>query len=123
MAAFVYPIAMADAIRPIERSVEACLLLDHYGSLLTERVRRLLDLHFGEDLSYGEIAEQTGTSRQAVHDGVSRGLEQLKEFEARLGLAARTEAQRERLERALRRLGEGRDEDAAAELRALLDEL
>ena len=114
---------MTAGIPSVDRSVEACFLLDFYGSLLTERVRRLLSLHYEEDLSYGEIAEQTGTSRQAVHDGVSRGLSQLLAYEAKLGLAARFGAQRAQVEAALRAIADGRADEAAAELRRLLDAL
>ena len=82
-----------------------------------------MELHFDEDLSYAEIAEQTGTSRQAVHDGVSRAVAQLAEYEEKLGLIARSGTQRGLVEDALRLIGEGREEDAARQLRLLLEEL
>ena len=103
--------------------MEACLLLDFYGNLLTERSRRLMELHFDEDLSFGEIAEQMGISRQAVHDGVSKGLSALLEYEGKLRLIERFRSQRARVEEAIGRIGSGRKEEAAALLTQLLEEL
>ncbi|MBD3266072.1 DNA-binding protein [bacterium] len=61
-------------------------LLDLYGDLLTPRQRDFLDLHYNEDLSYGEIAESANISRQAVHDAIQHGRKSIKHFEERLGL-------------------------------------
>lgn len=56
-------------------------LLDIYGDLLTERQRRLLDMHYNQDWSLGEIAQQENISRQAVHDALGRGEKSLHELE------------------------------------------
>lgn len=68
---------------------DACMLLDFYGQLLTERMRSTLELHFAEDMSLAEIAEQESISRQAVHDTITRGRRSLEEYEAKLGLIKR----------------------------------
>ena len=68
---------------------DACMLLDFYGQLLTERMRSTLELHFAEDMSLAEIAEQENISRQAVHDAITRGRKSLDEYEAKLGLIKR----------------------------------
>ena len=70
------------------------LLLDCYGSLLTERQRTLLEGYYDEDLSLAELAEPLGISRQAVHDSIRRGERQLEAFEAQMGIAARLRAAR-----------------------------
>ena len=65
------------------------LLLDCYGSLLTERQRALLEGYYDEDLSLSELAEPLGISRQAVHDSIRRGERQLEQYEAQMGIAQR----------------------------------
>lgn len=74
------------------------LLLDCYGSLLTDKQRQLLEGYYDEDLSLAELAEPLGVSRQAVHDSIRRGERQLEHFEEQLGLAARLSACRQLFE-------------------------
>ncbi|MBQ1411530.1 MAG: DNA-binding protein [Oscillospiraceae bacterium] len=57
------------------------LLLDCYGELLTQKQRECFDLHCNQDLSLAEIAELMGTSRQGVHDAVTRAETQLLHYE------------------------------------------
>lgn len=66
-------------------------MIDAYGSLLTDRQQRLLRRYYQDDLSLGEIATQMRVSRQAVHDGLQRGLGSLERYEAALGLVARAQ--------------------------------
>ena len=65
------------------------MLFDFYGDLLTEKQRECYDLHFNQDLSLQEIAEQYGASRQAVWDLVRRAESALREIEEKTGLVAR----------------------------------
>ncbi len=65
---------------------DICLLMDFYTGLLTGRQRDLLTLYYSDDLSLSEIAEIDGTSRQAVHSVIRRGVERLAEIEASLAL-------------------------------------
>ncbi|NLV98327.1 MAG: hypothetical protein GX034_00830 [Clostridiaceae bacterium] len=60
--------------------------MDFYTGLLTGRQRDLLTLYYSDDLSLSEIAEIDGTSRQAVHSVIRRGVERLAEIEASLAL-------------------------------------
>ncbi|HSW10774.1 MAG TPA: sigma factor-like helix-turn-helix DNA-binding protein [Bacillota bacterium] len=68
------------------RVVKAVRLFDAYSALLTARQREVLELHYFHDLSLGEIAESSATSRQAVHDIVHRALARLEDLEDKLGL-------------------------------------
>lgn len=68
----------------IERRNRLNQLLDLYGELLTERQREFMELHYAEDLSFGEIGEQFGISRQAIHDAVKHAEESLETYEAKL---------------------------------------
>jgi len=80
---------------------DACMLLDFYGQLLTERTRFNLELHYSEDMSLAEIAEQEGISRQAVHDSIRRGLLSLNRYEDKLGLLERFLEQKNSISEAL----------------------
>jgi hypothetical protein len=63
--------------------------MDIYGDLLTEKQKRFVVLHFGEDLSFGEIAEQFHVSRQAIYDAVKHAIANLEKFEGTLGIMAK----------------------------------
>ncbi len=68
------------------------LLLDFYGTLLTERQSEILESYLNEDLSMQEIADDLEISKSAVNDTVHRSLETLKKYEEKLGLIADYEA-------------------------------
>jgi uncharacterized protein len=61
-------------------------LMDIYGDLLTEKQRSFVNLHYGEDLSFGEIAAQYNVSRQAIYDAVKHALANLERIESSLAL-------------------------------------
>ena len=72
----------------IENIVEKGELLDRYGALLTDRQRDCLDLYYNENLTLAEIAEHFHISRQAVHDAMRHGEEQLMTYESALHLVS-----------------------------------
>jgi predicted DNA-binding protein YlxM (UPF0122 family) len=72
-----------------EDRVMQSLLLDFYGELLTDKQRECCELHFNEDLSLAEIAEQCGVSRQGVWDNIRRGTAALEQIEEKTGLIRR----------------------------------
>ena len=65
------------------------MLLDFYGELLTDKQRECFDLHYNEDLSLSEIAEQCGISRQGVWDNIRRAEAAMRETEEKTGLIKR----------------------------------
>lgn len=73
---------------------EITLLLDFYGQLLTTRQYEILDLHYNNDYSLGEIAEEFGISRQGVYDNIKRGREMLNQLEHKLGLVSKFSQQK-----------------------------
>ena len=73
------------------------ILLDYYGELLTEKQRECFDLHYNEDLSLSEIAEQLGISRQGVWDNIRRAESAMQEMESKTGLIRKTQENREAL--------------------------
>lgn len=73
------------------------LLYDFYGELLTKHQRDIYERHVLDDLSLGEIAQETGISRQGVHDLVRRCDRALDGYESKLGLVGRFVAVRSRV--------------------------
>lgn len=70
----------------MERIVEQTLLYDFYGELLTEHQKRIYEAAVFEDMSYTEIAEEEGISRQGVFDLVKRCNHILLGYEEKLHL-------------------------------------
>ena len=58
----------------------------YYGGLLTDKQDKMIALHYDEDMSYGEIAEMFGVSRNAVLDSITKGVKHLEEYEGVLKL-------------------------------------
>ncbi|MBQ3281479.1 MAG: YlxM family DNA-binding protein [Eubacterium sp.] len=67
------------------------LLYDLYGSLLTDKKRTVMECYHEDDMSLGEIADDMGISRAAVHDSLKSAEAQLEQYEKKLGLLARYE--------------------------------
>ena len=78
----------------LEEFLRRSALFDFYGALLTEKQQRCLSMHLFDDYSLSEIGEVLGISRQAVHDMLRRSEQAMENFEARLGLLARRDAER-----------------------------
>lgn len=73
----------------MEERLKLAFLVDFYGALLTDKQRQCLEMYLFEDLSFSEIGEEMGISRQAVYDMIHRCEQILDEYEAKLGLMNR----------------------------------
>lgn len=73
----------------MEKKVSLSWLLAFYGEMLTENQREMSRLHWEEDLTLAEIAQQFSVSRQSVHDTIGRTEKQLEGLEEKLGLLRR----------------------------------
>lgn len=70
------------------KDFEFASLFDIYGKLLTNLQRSLIEGYYLYDLTYSELAEEYGGSRQSVYDAIKKARAQLTEYEAKLGLCA-----------------------------------
>ena len=99
----------------LSKKIDLAFLSAFYSGMLTEKQRRVLSLHCEEDLSFAEIAEEVGISRQAVHETLTRAATRLNEMEASLGVAARFRRMEDGLESALEAV-KGKEYDRAEQL-------
>ena len=90
-----------DGPERLEKSVEIGTLCAFYGGLLTQKQQDALRLHYEEDLSLGEIAEELEVSRQNVHELITRSAQKLRRYEETLGAARRAEETARTLRQAL----------------------
>ena len=108
----------------MDRVYEIALLIDFYGQLLTKRQLEAMNLHYNQDLSLGEIAENLGISRQGVYDTVKKGKKQLAGYENKLGLVNRFLKQQTRIKRIMEKVNDLVIEyDDLEKLREVLNEL
>lgn len=70
----------------LSRREEALELLGQYEAILTPKQRKVLNEYLRYDLSLGEIAEEDGVSRAAVHDAIAKSIAKLREYEEKLHL-------------------------------------
>ena len=79
-------------------ALELVLLLDYYGSMLTDKQKECFDMRYNQDMSLGEIAETLGVSRQAVNDNLTRTEALLRRMEENIGCVKRDMLLRKALE-------------------------
>jgi len=101
----------------MDELTEISLLLDFYGQLITKRQFEILDLHYNNDYSLGEIAEQMNISRQGVYDNIKKGKAALGGLEEKLKLIDRFSEQRNKAKEILTIL-DGINEDMLPEKEA-----
>ncbi|MCL1828504.1 MAG: YlxM family DNA-binding protein [Oscillospiraceae bacterium] len=83
----------------LDDTLRRTMLFDFFGELLTEKQREYFDLHYNEDLSLAEIAQQHGVTRQGVWDIIKRAETTLLETEEKTGLIRKYEERRELIAR------------------------
>jgi predicted DNA-binding protein YlxM (UPF0122 family) len=70
----------------LKEMMELSILFDFYGELLGEHKKLIFSDYILNDLSLSEIADETGLSRQGVHDVIKRCSKKLREYEEKLCL-------------------------------------
>ena len=68
----------------LSKRIEIGLLLDYYGSLLSETQYNFAEMYYNQDLSLSEISEIKGITRQGIHDSIKRTEALLLGFEDKL---------------------------------------
>ena len=81
----------------MDKNVQMSMMLDYYSDFLTGKQKHVLSLHYNEDMSLAEIAEQLGISRQGVHDALRRAEAVLEKAESTVQLLARIELAKEKI--------------------------
>ena len=79
----------------LESFLQVSLLYDFYGALLTDKQRKCIEMHFLNDFSLSEIADEFGVSRQAIYDIINRTRQLLVDYEGKLGLVRRYQTEQE----------------------------
>lgn len=67
-----------------ENVMQASLLYDFYGSLLSNRQAEVMRLYHEENLSLAEIASEFNITRQGVYDSLKNAEKTLREYESKL---------------------------------------
>lgn len=62
------------------------ILYDFYGELLNDKQREYFEDYYFNNLSLGEISENVGVSRNAIHKNIKGSEEKLYFYEEKLGL-------------------------------------
>ena len=60
------------------------LLIDAYGSLLTNKKLEYIKMHYFEDLSLSEIAKINNVTKNAIYDSIKITLLELENYEVKL---------------------------------------
>ena len=81
----------------MEKNIEIGILLDIYGSLLTDKQFEMLNDYYNNDYSLAEIAENYSITRQAVRDDLKKGEKKLYNFEEKLHIRQNRMVQEEHI--------------------------
>lgn len=68
------------------------ILYDLYGGILSKKEQVVYEYHILEDLSFNEIGDELGVSRQAAYDLFKNADKRLKEIDDKLKLSTRLES-------------------------------
>ena len=79
----------------LESFLQVSLLYDFYGALLTDKQRKCIEMHFLNDFSLSEIADEFGVSRQAIYDIINCTRQMVVDYEGKLGLVRRYQTEQE----------------------------
>lgn len=83
----------------VEKILRQSMLYDFYGELLTEHQKRIYEDIVFQDMSYTEVGELEGISRQGVYDLIKRCDKTLEEYEEKLKLVEKFQSTKRKVAR------------------------
>ncbi|HOA15017.1 MAG TPA: hypothetical protein PLT03_07305 [Bacillota bacterium] len=104
----------------LEKFERAARLLDLYKGIISDKQRMMCSQYFLDNLSLSEIAENEGISRQAVHDGIERGIETMEAAERSLRLIEKSDKLIEILEEIKCLAASVKDEEISGKLLSII---
>ena len=81
----------------LEKRMYIARLYDIYGSVLTEKQRKVYEMHELDDLSLSEISNELSVSRQGISDQLQRARDRLLDMERSIGMVHKVDEFKERL--------------------------
>jgi len=82
----------------LDKVLRIVLLYDFYSSLLTDKQCLSLEMHYLNDFSLAEIADELKVSRQAVHDILKRAEQIMVDYEEKLKFVERYQREQQTLQ-------------------------
>lgn len=92
----------------IDENLKMVRLIDNYGSVLTEKQFSIISNYYFDNLTYAEIGENMGISRQAVSDSINQSIKIMKGLEDKLGLISKFDSMLEDLSQVADKMSEER---------------
>ncbi len=71
------------------KDLSVSVMMDYYGTLLTDNQLKMMQYYYNDDLSLSEIAEIEGITRQGVRDTLKRAEQFMKTTEEKLHYMAK----------------------------------
>lgn len=107
----------------MEKNVQISILLETYGSLLTDKQFQMLDDYYNKDLSLSEIAENENITRQAVRDNLKKGENKLFEYEEKLGIMKKALIQEKKIASILSEISKIKENSSDKEIANILEDV
>ena len=101
----------------IDENLKIVRLIDNYGSVLTEKQFSIISNYYFDNLTYAEIGENMGISRQAVSDSINQSIKTMRSLEEKLGLISKFDS----LTRDINQFSETLSEEREMELLQIIE--
>lgn len=92
----------------IDENLKMVRLIDNYGAVLTEKQFSIISNYYFDNLTYAEIGENMGISRQAVSDSINQSIKTMKGLEEKLGLISKFDSMLDDISQVADRMSEER---------------